>query len=269
MKLILLLIITIFNIFSSTYSSNISFFDSMQTSTCFDRNFAATNENWMLLKKLYDVNLCFKSAIYKIPKKIHHIWIGPKRLPEESKPLIETWKKFHPDWEHKLWSNEDIKNFPLKNRKAFDAASNWGEKSDILRYEILYNYGGLYVDHDCECLKPFDDFNKCCSFYSGISYSKGVQIANTIIGASAGHPLLKICIDNIKEKAPNDNEIILTLCRTGPYYFTKCFLEHARKKPFDIVAFPVSYFFPWPTENIEKSETESYAIHYWAGTWYK
>ena len=33
-----------------------------------------------------------------------------------------------------------------------------GEKSDIFRYEILYRFGGVYVDTDFECIKPFECF---------------------------------------------------------------------------------------------------------------
>ena len=30
------------------------------------------------------------------------------------------------------------------------------EKSDILRYLLLYHYGGVYADLDVECLRPFE-----------------------------------------------------------------------------------------------------------------
>lgn len=47
-------------------------------------------------------------------------------------------------------------------QKAFDAAKNYGEKSDILRYEILFVYGGVYADVDVECLQPFDALAEVC-----------------------------------------------------------------------------------------------------------
>ena len=31
------------------------------------------------------------------------------------------------------------------------------EKADILRYELLYRFGGLYIDADIICLKPLND----------------------------------------------------------------------------------------------------------------
>ncbi|MCL4360890.1 hypothetical protein M1446_00870 [Candidatus Dependentiae bacterium] len=282
MKKRLLNLILILLIFSITNSSNISFISSMHKSSSFDKNYASKNKDWILLKKLYEKNFLNKihnindKSEYKIPPIIHHIWIGPNPLPKESEILIESWKKYHPDWAHKLWTNEDLKDFKLTNKKQFDSATNWGEKSDILRYEILYKYGGLYVDHDFECLKSFDNIHKCCSFYAGILHSKKVEIANGIIGSTPGHPLLKICIDNIKEKGSNNN-VLSILARTGPYYFTKCFLNYVKNGSKDIIAFPVSFFFPMNNneQNCSREmakkwiQQESYAIHYWACSWCK
>ena len=31
-------------------------------------------------------------------------------------------------------------------------------KADILRYELLYEHGGFFIDADSECINPLDDF---------------------------------------------------------------------------------------------------------------
>lgn len=66
-----------------------------------------------------------------------------------------------------LFSDEQI-NFKLKNVEALKCAKNYGEKSDILRYEILCQFGGIYVDCDFECLKSFDGL-LMCRFFTGFS----------------------------------------------------------------------------------------------------
>lgn len=53
----------------------------------------------------------------------------------------------------RLWGDADVEEFGLENREAYDAAGNFGEKSDILRYEVcgvwclaascFYFFGGL------------------------------------------------------------------------------------------------------------------------------
>lgn len=47
---------------------------------------------------------------------------------------------------------KDVKLLILKNQIAYSSAKNWGMKSDILRYEILQKFGGVYIDTDYECL---------------------------------------------------------------------------------------------------------------------
>ena len=45
----------------------------------------------------------------------------------------------HTEWEHRLWTEAVVAEaFPegLRNQAAFDAAPNFGEKADILRYEV-------------------------------------------------------------------------------------------------------------------------------------
>lgn len=59
-------------------------------------------------------------------------------------------------------------NFKLKNTNPYINGSNYGEKSDVLRYEILQQFGGIYVDCDFECLKSFDSLLSC-NFFSGFS----------------------------------------------------------------------------------------------------
>ena len=70
-----------------------------------------------------------------------------------------------------MWTDVSLKEqgFKLKFEKLkyiFDnECSNIGEKADVLRLEILYQFGGVYVDCDFECLQTFDylDFGKQCS----------------------------------------------------------------------------------------------------------
>lgn len=86
-----------------------------------------------------------------IPKIIHQIWLGPKSPPWN---LMNTWRQNHPDWAYYLWrdSNRPI----LTAEKQFNRITSYTMKSDILRYELMFKYGGMYVDCDVLCLKPFD-----------------------------------------------------------------------------------------------------------------
>ena len=41
-------------------------------------------------------------------------------------------------------------------KQAYEAGK-WGFVPDIARLDILYNYGGLYIDTDVEIIKNLDD----------------------------------------------------------------------------------------------------------------
>jgi mannosyltransferase OCH1-like enzyme len=86
-----------------------------------------------------------------IPRIIHQIWLGPLTPPSKA---LDSWKKKHPNWEYRLWTEDNLPN--LKNQHAFDVSDNYPQKADILRYELLEQFGGVYVDADVHCIKPVD-----------------------------------------------------------------------------------------------------------------
>ena len=93
-----------------------------------------------------------------IPKIIHYCWIGGTPLPEIAKKCIESWKKCCPDYEIREWneSNYDFtQNVYMK--EAYEV-KKWGFVPDYARLDIIYRYGGFYLDTDVELLKSLDPF---------------------------------------------------------------------------------------------------------------
>ena len=72
----------------------------------------------------------------------------------------------------------------LRNRDAYLAAPNFGQKADILRYELLERYGGVYVDVDMECLQSLDPLldARGLIFLAGFSNTGTVELNNGLIG---------------------------------------------------------------------------------------
>ena len=93
-------------------------------------------------------------------KTIHQTW-KTSDVPEHWKESEQKWKSLHPDWQYKLWTDEDNlvlieSNFPqyLDMFKKFEYNI---QRADFVRYAILYIYGGLYSDLDIVPLRAFDD----------------------------------------------------------------------------------------------------------------
>ncbi|MGE0009498.1 MAG: glycosyltransferase family 32 protein [Candidatus Babeliales bacterium] len=218
---------------------------------------------------------------YIIPKIIHQIWIGPRPLPEKTRAWQESWLTMHPDWEYKLWTNDDVEGFVFENKKYFDKAVNWGEKADILRYEILYHFGGVYVDIDFESLKPLDWLNQVCDFYVGIHavpllFKNRLRINNGIIAARPGHPILAHAVNSLKHFVNKRG----VANRTGPDFFTSIIEDilPLESDSLDMI-FPSNFFYPSGPMAASYGFTiqpgkayvqpETLAVHYYTAFWIK
>lgn len=231
-------------------------------------------EKLKLFKNLYEKNINSNLTYNpKIPKIIHQIWLGGK-LPNEFKKITEKWLKLHPDWEYKLWDDVNIKElFPLFNQKYFNESVNLAEKSDILRYEILYRFGGVYIDTDYECFKNFDFLLHKYNFFVGIQPLDAgpYDIGNAIIGSSINHPIMKHTIQTICDY--RNEKLIIN--KTGPGHITRSFNFVIKFYNDSIIALPIGYLYPlgyFQRHNLKDPHhclsKESLGIHYWSGTWY-
>jgi mannosyltransferase OCH1-like enzyme len=93
-----------------------------------------------------------------IPKKLHIVWVGDKSKRPDN--CIDTWRTHNPDWEIKVWENEDLANTQWRNAKhmKYMAGRELNGVADLMRYEILYNHGGFAVDADSVCVEPLPDW---------------------------------------------------------------------------------------------------------------
>lgn len=260
------------NIFSTSFKF-VDFDYSMKQSPEYTQHKDELNEFKILYHRTFE-NINNYSTI-GIPKIIHQIWIGSP-LPEKCRILQQTWIKNHPTWQYILWTDEKINTLGLKNQYVYDLARNPAEKSDIARYEILYRFGGLYVDTDFESIQPMDFLNEHLDFYTGIAYGRGITMYNGLIASMPKHPILELCINNIKQCTDNrKNKTWDIMERTGPFYFTECCLNTMKNQQNigTIVFFPVSYFYPWPNHIVKEVNPhrwigqESLAIHHWHSSW--
>lgn len=227
-----------------------------------------------LFKKLYNdyaLNVHKSSPVLKIPKIIHQIWLGSP-VPPVYEPFMRSWQEKHPDWEYMLWTDENVHTvFPLYNQQFYDEAENYGTKSDILRWELLYRFGGLYVDMDYECLNPMDELHYAYDFYTGIQPLDAIflQLGAALVGSAPGHPILKHCIETVKDDWHHKG----APTKTGPVHFTRSFFACAGHGTVDIALPP---FYVYPLGSTEKPTQElylkwiaqgSYAVHWWSKSW--
>lgn len=212
-----------------------------------------------------------------IPKIIHQTWIGDDPLPPEALDNIRTWQQHHPEWRLRLWTRDNIPR--LHNQALYDASSNTGHRADILRYELLFQFGGVYADVDMVCHRSIEPLLGHLSAFVSSHGNTGPgtqwwwpEIA--FMGAAPGHPLFQEVVEGLQAfYLAHESELVSI--RTGPGYFGACLskwkTETWRTIDSDVVIFPPSYFMPYTYSEKELGRKqfypEAYAEHLWWGSW--
>ena len=240
----------------------------------FNIEYASSNHQWQILNSIYHAN---KKTCHPIPNYLHFIWLG-STLPEIYANNIDNWTCQNPDLKLQIW-NDELAEELMKNSPQYDLymrTKNFGVKSDILRYQILYTIGGIYTDTDFLCLSnTFSKIASSYSFFGVVMFDKNPTISNGIIGSSAGNTILKECIDSASDKTYEYIQCPQTrvLYQTGPFLLTKAVFNNINT---NMLIYPTSFFFPFPAihrHNATKELVSSYikdsslACHLWHCSW--
>jgi hypothetical protein len=196
-----------------------------------------------------------------IPRIIHQIWLGPKSIPWD---WARTWQDAHPGWEYRLWTEDRI-DFPLACLRQYLASPRWAGKADILRYEILKRFGGIYLDIDSVNLRPLDESLLERDFLA--AYENEVArpgwIATGVLGCPAGHPVINDLVMSISRMHP---EMVRSdpWGSAGPFAFTRSAAKHGLRG-----ILPSRLFYPFHHTGrycTEAEFREAYAVQFWGST---
>ena len=210
----------------------------------------------------------------KKPLIFHFIWLGPNHFPIPSLNNIRSFKKKHPKARFILWSDvpldpilDFMENKVLEEdtfilKEIYKKSTNVAQQSDIARLEILYQYGGIYCDHDALCKRALTDLYNHFDFIIGAERgAKNIGIG--LILSIPRHPILHKCITNLStlfhEKphliaGPNDKRAVINSTYTT---INRTVKENLGEK--DIVL-PSIYFYP-------KKSPPIYSRHLYHSAW--
>lgn len=91
-----------------------------------------------------------------IPKIIHYTWFSGEEMPQVVKDCIDSWKRFMPDYQYRLWDMDAIKDIDSVFLREALAARKWAFASDYVRLYALLHEGGIYLDTDVRVYQRFD-----------------------------------------------------------------------------------------------------------------
>jgi mannosyltransferase OCH1-like enzyme len=195
---------------------------------------------------------------------IHQIWIGDT-YPERFRVWSDALRAMHPDWEYHLWSYDDLAVEQLCNWELIADAHLWVEphrmgqfQSDIARYELLTRYGGVYLDVDCEPLKPlYELVGPDC--WAGWEIQDR-YVGTSVIGGEPGGEFWDACTGQIAKLDIRDRRDEGEM--TGPKFVTRMFADVP-----SLTVYPEPFFYPYAHADLSGRDRpysgRSFVAHHW------
>jgi|SRR5581483_4066883 len=187
----------------------------------------------------------------RIPRVFHQIWLGPSALPEEYRRFQRTWLDHHPGWEHRLWTEENLPG-DLRRPEAAEKLRAPAERANILRLELLWRDGGVYVDTDFECLCSIEPLIEAAELF--ITLAKPDRVNNALMGSVPGHHLLDRALTEIRPVEYYGHDKAATGTR---------FLDRLLLGRDEVTLLDHELFYP----QTEEARARAYAIHHMARSW--
>ncbi|MFW2389369.1 MAG: glycosyltransferase [Polyangiales bacterium] len=227
------------------------------------------------------------------PRIIHQTWKN-EQVPSSLAPYQASWKRLHPDWEYRLWTDEDndalVENEFPSLLDLYQSLPRAIHRADFARVLYLWRFGGLYVDLDIAALKPADELLDGASCTLGTEPKlhaerlRGVDqvVCNAAMASEPGHPFWERMIDQIRERSTQGREDPVWM--TGPLCLQAAYEAHG--EALGVALWDPDVFFPLPDlgsrslplSPLERRHYErmvasgsyprkSVGVHHWAHTW--
>lgn len=216
-----------------------------------------------------------------VPRLLHRVWVGGEP-PDWALETGDLLAKLHPDWDIRLWTDADVAAFPLASF-ARNHHKPHVAVSDVLRAEVLFELGGVYLDCDMHPLRPLDGltvdpFSRGWVCREDDPGWKLGSVANAAMGLPAGHTLAaRVLSHGIVEMAKGECDPVRLW---GPLAWSRAVRSSGRDDDPYRVLEPEA-FYPWPWRDRALAEAAvtgdldelaerlpgTYAVHLWRGSW--
>lgn len=168
---------------------------------------------------------------------IHFIWVR-RPIPELYTKGLKSYAKKCVNHKIYLWVDDcnkklnipsveikQIDSLTLVNKHVYNEVSEYDRllgawQSDILRYELIDKFGGIYLDVDSHCRKNMNDAVFLKSFAAYNKHYKN-KSTNSSFGFYKSSPIMKYALDAITLGYKLDRKRHDPLSLSGPYFFTK------------------------------------------------
>lgn len=191
-----------------------------------------------------------------IPKNIHQVHFGGGGRGVRWSDDAVSFRDHNPGFIYWLWDEHNCSSLlGLVVEELHEKYGNWASVSNYVRLVALREFGGIYADTDCRCLKPLDGLLVHVAF---AAFQDGHRICNAVMGAEARHPWVQWQLDHWNDFDQADAASGVYLATAAP--------------PLGVTIIAQHLVYPWLYgEPVEKQipHSESLMLHRWAGSWVK
>jgi mannosyltransferase OCH1-like enzyme len=157
-----------------------------------------------------------------IPRILHQIYVGGP-LPESLAANVRRLREMHPEWEYRFYDDTAAELVIAENYGATMLAvyrsisPHYGAaRADLLRYLVLYRFGGVYIDLKSVTERPLDtviapedgfiltqwdnepgDEHEGFGFMPYVSHVSGGEFLQWFLASARGHPMMGAVIDKV------------------------------------------------------------------------
>ncbi len=208
-----------------------------------------------------------------IPKVVHRIWFGPEPMRTELVDWGHAWERF--GYQVHLWTESNLPD--LRNQHEYDQTAIrgvqtgcaprrlgvWTQRADIVSYELVWRFGGIYANCDIEPLRDVHDLLDGIDAFCGWEVEETI-VCNAIFGAAAAHPWMNTTIERLPHRFRNLAMYQTMQMQTGPHLLTEATGDHP-----EVTVFPKHTFYPYGFEEMDRehdAHPDSFTAHHWGHT---
>ncbi|MEW5308712.1 MAG: hypothetical protein WDW38_000650 [Sanguina aurantia] len=191
-----------------------------------------------------------------IPHIIHQVHGLYHDGPPRQLTSMMSFKQLNPEYIHIMWGEADVNEFVDSYFPALATTFRHLHlpvlKADLVRYLLVFTFGGVYSDMDTVCLKPIREWSsgqKDVSLIVGVeadtkgipdwakSYGRELQMVQWTFAAAPGHPVLANTFFRISKLLshmdPANISVNQVTATTGPSVWTDAVYDHIAAQGLD------------------------------------
>lgn len=166
-----------------------------------------------------------------IPKIIHQTY-KTVEVPDKWIKEQQSCVNFHGDYKYMFWTDESSRDFIKENYNwflpTFDSYPYNIMRADVIRYFVLYHYGGVYIDLDNGCNRRMDPLLTVPAWFRK---TDPTGISNDIMGSVPHHEFFSKTIENLQRYNINWLVSYITIMySTGPLFLSVIWKQYLRTK---------------------------------------